>query len=419
MSQFQTRAAPIVVIGAGIIGACAAVSLLRDGHRVVFVDAEGPAAGASFGNAGAISPGSCVPLASPGILKDVPKWLLDKDGPLVVRASYALQAMPWLLRFLASSKPERFEEICDGLFALHSVTHDCYAPILAFADAGHLIQKSGALTVYESEAGFAKARAGWEARGRRGIQFEFLDTDDIQCLVPALGRRIPHAVLQADHGYVIDPRKLVETLVSAACAQGATFEKGKVVGLDGRGDTVRVRLDSQREIEASQVVVAAGASSKPLARMLGLSLPLERQRGYHLHLPTPGLSLPLPVSFAAGKFYATPMESGVRLAGTVEFASADAPPDFSRAQRLGQIASRWLDGLQLDGATQWMGNRPCMPDTLPVIDRVQGHPHVILAFGHGHNGMTSASATGRIVADLAAGRTPFMNISPYRATRFS
>lgn len=419
MSKSQIQTAPIVVIGAGIVGACAAVSLLRDGHRVVIVDQEGPAAGASFGNAGAISPGSCVPLASPGILKDVPKWLLDKDGPLVVRTNYMLQAMPWLLRFLASSKPERFEQICDGLFALHSVTHACYAPILEFANATHLIQKSGAITVYESEAGFAKARAGWEARGRRGIQYQFLDTDDVQILVPALGRRIPHAVLQADHGYVVDPKKLVEALVEAACTQGATFQRGKVVGIEDGAGSLRVRLESQHEIMASQVVVAAGVSSKPLARMLGLSLPLERQRGYHLHLPTPGISLPLPVSFAAGKFYATPMESGIRLAGTVEFARPDAPPDFSRAQRLGQIASRWLDGVQLEGATQWMGNRPCMPDTLPVIDRMQKHPKVILAFGHGHNGMTSASATGRIVSDLVAGRTPFMNIAPYRSTRFS
>jgi D-amino-acid dehydrogenase len=419
MSKFQTQTAPVVVIGAGIIGACVAVSLLRDGHRVVIVDQEGPAAGASFGNAGAISPGSCVPLAAPGVLKDVPKWLLDKDGPLVVRANYVLQAMPWLLRFLASSKRERFEEICDGLFALHSVTHACYAPILEFANAAHLIQKSGALTVYESEAGFAKARAGWEARGRRGIQYQFLDTDDVQILVPALGRRIPHAVLQSDHGYVVDPKKLVETLVEAACAQGATFERGKVVDIAEKAGTMQVRLDSQREIAASQVVIAAGVSSKPLVRALGLAMPLERQRGYHLQLPDPGISLPLPVSFAGGKFYATPMESGIRLAGTVEFARADAAPDFTRAQRLGEIASRWLSGLQRDGATQWMGNRPCMPDTLPVIDRLQKNPNVILAFGHGHNGMTSASATGRIVSDLAAGRPPFMNIAPYRSNRFS
>jgi len=419
MSQNPDTQAPVLIIGAGIVGTCVAINLLREGRRVVIVDQEGPAAGASAGNAGAISPGSCIPLASPGVLKDVPKWLLDRDGPLVVRANYLVQAMPWLLRFLASSSRERFEKICDGLHALHSITHECYAPILEFAGATHLIRRTGALTVYETPGAYESSRSSWEARRRRGIRYEVLGAAAIESLAPALGARFSHAVLQADHGYVVDPRELVLELFDAACRNGAGFVTGRVVAIEQSPAGASITLDSQRQIVGSHVVVAAGASSKQLLGSLGLSVPLERQRGYHLHLPDPGIELPLPVSFASGKFYATPMQTGIRLAGTVEFARPDAAPDFGRAERLGTIASRWLDGLNLRGATQWMGNRPCLPDSLPMIDRVPRHSNVILAFGHGHNGMTSASATARLVSDLVAAREPFMDIAPYRSNRFS
>lgn len=419
MSQESYSRAPVVIIGAGIVGTCTAISLLREGHRVVIVDQEGPAAGASRGNAGAISPGSCVPLATPGVLKDVPKWLLDRNGPLVVRSNYILQVMPWLLQFLVSSGRARFERICDALHALHSVTHECYAPILEFAGAAQLIRRSGALTVYETPGAYESSRASWDTRRRRGVRYEVLDTAAIGALVPALGTRFSRAVLQPDHGYVIDPRTLVCELFHAACRNGATFVRGRALSIQQCAAGASVAIAAQPSLTGSHVVIASGASSKELVQTLGLSVPLERQRGYHLHLPDPGVELPLPVSFASSKFYATPMQSGIRLAGTVEFARPGAPPDFRRAEQLGTIAARWFGGLNVSGATQWMGNRPCLPDSLPVIDRLQRHPNVILAFGHGHNGMTSAPATARLVSDLIAAREPFIDISPYSFKRFT
>lgn len=418
MFEYEERQAPVVVIGAGIVGTCIAIRLLSEGRRVTIIDQEGPAAGASSGNAGAISPGSCIPLATPGMLKNVPKWLFEKDGPLVIRKNYLLQAMPWLVRFIAASGRRRFEDICDALHALHSVTHECYAPILQFAGAAHLIRRTGALTVYETPEAYLASQESWEARTRRGLRHETLATRQLQDLVPALGGRFSHGVLQSDHGYAVDPRKLVSELFDAACRNGADFVRGEVASIAHTDQRPTAHLTDGRQFAASHVVVAAGVSSKKLARSLGISVPLERQRGYHLHLPEPEIELALPVSFASSKFYATPMENGIRLAGTVEFARADAAPDFQRAERLGAMASHWLDGLQVRGATRWMGNRPCLPDSLPVIDRVARHPKVILAFGHGHNGMTSAPATARLVADLVAARKPFIDIAPYRSNRF-
>lgn len=418
MLEQENSQRSVIVLGAGIVGTCVAITLLQEGYRVTIVDREGPAAGASSGNAGAISPGSCIPLATPGMLKQVPKWLLEQDGPLVIRPSYALQAMPWLLRFLASSRPDRFERICDALYALHSPTHQCYEPILKFANASALIRRTGSLTVYETASAFQSSLSSWEARARRGARHEVLSADQIEELVPALGRRFPGAVLQPDHAYVADPHKLVTSFFDAACGAGAKFLRDEALSISDRSDGASVRLASGRVTSAGQVIVATGAASRQLIRSRGLDVPLERQRGYHLHLPTPGVELPLPVSFASSKFYATPMANGIRLAGTVEFARPSAKPNFSRSDRLGGMASRWIDGLQLEGATRWMGNRPCLPDSLPVIDRAAPGSNIILAFGHGHNGMTSAPVTARLVADIIARRKPFINLAPYRANRF-
>ncbi len=418
MRQNTDRAPRIVVVGAGIVGACCAAYLRREGYAVTILEAEEPAAGASRGNAGALSPGSCIPLSMPGIVKDVPKWLTDPDGPLVVRPSYALQAMPWLMRFVAAGRPHRIDAIADAMHALHSAVYDSYQPLLQASGAGHLIRQTGQIVLYRNERGLQSAMPGWQMRKDRGITFEVLDKKAVHDLVPALAPDYACAVLQPTHGYVVDPQALVLKLVDHFKASGGQLVTGRAVRLVRNAAGIAVHLQDGRSLEADHVVVAAGAWSKSLLAGLKLSVPLETQRGYHLHLPTPGVELPLPVSFSDSKFYATPMAGGLRLAGTVEFARPTAPPDYRRARRLGAIASKWFPNLDLSNAQEWMGRRPCTPDSLPVIGPVPGDPRILLAFGHGHNGMTSAPATGRAIADLVAGRQPFLDLNPYRPDRF-
>lgn len=408
----------VVVIGAGIVGACCAAYLRLEGHEVTLLEAEAPAAGASAGNAGAISPGSCIPLSMPGTLRKAPSWVLRKDGPLVVRPGYALTALPWLLRFVAAGRADRVDGIADALRALHGPVHECYRPILAAAQAQALLRRSGCLVVYRSAAAFASARGEWEMRRRRGIDWEKVEGPRLRELVPALAPDFACGVLQPDHGYVVDPRGLVRRLVAQMRSDGADLVQGRARDIGSSSDRLDIVLDDGRKLAADRVVLAAGAWSRPLAAKLGAAIPLETQRGYHLHLRAPRIDLPLPVSFAEGKFYATPMSDGLRLAGTVEFAGLRAAPDYRRAHRLAEMAGRWLPGLGLDGASEWMGHRPCLPDSLPVIGPSPRDPRVLLAFGHGHNGMTSAPATGRLVADMVAGRRPFIDPSPYRPDRF-
>jgi len=418
MSQNNKGTPRIVVVGAGIVGACCAAYLVREGYSVTMLEAEEPAAGASRGNAGALSPGSCIPLSMPGMLKDVPRWLMDRNGPLVIRPSYFLQSLPWLLRFLAAGQPERIPAIVDALHALHSPVFDSYKPILEAAGAQSLVRQSGCIVVYRSRKGLDSSMGGWKMRQDRGITFEILDRSGIRDLVPALADKFECAVLQPEHGYVTNPHSLVLRIVEYVTGSGGTLRNGRVVGIEQHDRAVSVRLENGERLEADRVIVAAGAWSKPLVKALGLSVPLETQRGYHLHLPSPGIELPLPVSFVDAKFYATPMEHGIRLAGTVEFARPSAEPDYARARQLGTLASNWLPGLQLTGATEWMGRRPCLPDSLPVIGPLPSDNRILLAFGHGHNGMTSAPTTGRLIADLIAGRKPFIDIAPYRPDRF-
>lgn len=408
----------IAVIGAGIVGTCCASWLKRDGHELTLIEAEEPEAGASWGNAGALSPGSCIPLSMPGGLRKVPRWLLESDGPLVVRPAYALRAAPWLIRYIAAGRSSVVPRLADALRALHGPVYECYKPLLAAANAESLIRRTGNLVVYRDGGGFERGMKEWQMRRDRGAVFEVLDGPRIRALVPALSPAFERGVLQPEHGYVADPALLVRRLAEHVLEEGGSRVRDRVVAVVPLEGMVRIDLASGAMLTADRVVIAAGAWSKALLARLGVTIPLETQRGYHLHLRSPGMSLPMPVSFSEDKFYATPMDSGIRLAGTVEFAGLDAPPNFERARQLGELARRWLPDLRVDGATEWMGHRPCLPDSLPVIGPLPADGRVLLAFGHGHNGMTGAPGTGRMIADMVAGRATHIDAAPFRPDRF-
>lgn len=409
----------VAVVGGGIVGVCCAAYLQRDGHLVTLVEATEPGAGASRGNAGALSPWSCVPLSMPGTVRKVPSWLSDPDGPLVIRPFYLPRVLPWLLRFIAAGNEQRVEAIGDALRALHGPTYECYQPLLRDAGVENLIRRTGALTVYRDKAAFESSAREWDMRRRRGANPQVLGPKELADLVPALAPGFQRGVLQHDHGYVSDPHRLTTALAQAVTARGGELVIGRVAAImQNHEGGIGLRLADGRVIAADRVILAAGAWSLPLTKGLGVRIPLETQRGYHVTVAESGIALPLPVSFAEAKFYATPMSFGLRIAGTVEFAGLRASPNYRRAEQLSKLAKRWLPGLNTDGATMWMGHRPCLPDSLPVIGPSPRDPRVFFAFGHGHNGMTTAPVTGRLIADLVAGRKPFIDPTPYRPARF-
>src|SRR5580704_11221333 len=410
------------VIGAGMVGVCAASYLQRDGHSVFLLDPGIPGEGASFGNAGAFNASSVTPMAMPGIIKKVPGWLSDPLGPLSLRWSYLPAILPYLVRFIRAGTEEKVHAQSRALRPLVGATLSALEPLVKDAGAERLVHQRGHLYVYRSAESLAKDGLGWELRRENGVVVDEFNADELRQLEPTLSREYVCGLLVRENGHTSNPFGLVSALVEHFVRQGGAVIRAQALGfrLDG-GKLTAIRTDIG-ELAADAAVVAAGAWSKPLAAALGDIVPLETERGYHLMIRDPEAMPRIPTADADGKFVATPMDIGLRLAGTVELAGLAAPPDWRRAHILLEQGRKMLPGLAASHPQErisvWMGHRPSLPDSLPVLGPSSATPDVIYAFGHGHVGMTSAPMTGKIVADLVAGRPPSIDIRPFSAGRF-
>jgi D-amino-acid dehydrogenase len=414
----STSGRHVAVIGAGIIGVCSALNLQREGFRVTLIDRGEPGEGASFGNGAIIGDEAVVPVATPGVMWRVPGMLADPLGPLAIRWSYLPRLTPWLLRFIGASRARRVEEISVALGALMDGALAAYAPLLAQADAKDMIRRTGWACVYESEAGFRRYGPMLELQRRRGVAFEVLEPEALRQLEPSLAPIFARAVLYPEVGYSVNTFRMVQALAGAFQKNGGTLQRAAVHGFDIGPQGPRAVRTEAGPVACDAVVVAGGAWSKPLAAELGAPVPLETERGYHVQFPDSGIAPRLPIYSTERGLVATPLEIGLRCAGTVELGGLEAPPNWARAEILTQHARRWFPNLRTEGASRWMGFRPSMPDSLPVIGRSPRFSNVILAFGHGHCGMILGARTGALVAALAADRDPGLDMTPYRADRF-
>jgi len=407
------------VIGAGMVGVCTASWLQRDGHSVFLVEAGEPGHGASFGNAGCFNGSSVTPVSMPGVIKHVPRWLFDPVGPLSLRWSYLPAIAPWLVRFVRAGTPEKVHAHARALRSLVGPTLEALKPLISAAGAEDLVHRLGHLYVYRSVGSLERDRLAWELRGENGVEIDEFDADELRQLEPALSRDYVRGVLVRENGHTSNPLKVVERLLEHFVRSGGEIVRARAHGfrLDG-GRLAAIETDIG-DLPADTAIVCAGAYSKPLAAALGDRVPLETERGYHLMLSDPESMPRIPT---ADKFVATPMETGLRFAGTVELAGLAAPPDWRRARILLAQGRKMLPGLAASHPEErisvWMGHRPSLPDSLPVLGPSRGSPDVIYAFGHGHVGMTAAPMTGKIVADLVAGRPPAIDIAPFAAGRF-
>lgn len=408
----------VIVIGAGIVGAACAVRLVEDGHSVTIVDRGGSGEATSHGNAGVFATGSVIPLSLPGTWRNLPKWLRDPEGPLSLRWAYLPRMVPWLLRFAAAGAPHRVAAITDALTALHRDSYDEHRALAEIAGATDLIRPDRYVHAFESEALFEKDRPAQEMRRARGIAFDVLDAHEVRQLDPALSSEVKRAVVYHDHGKTVDPGGLVKALAAHAERRGAKTLRAEVRAIEtGEHGVTGVATDQGRQ-PADAVVVAAGPWSARLLAPLRETVPLEVERGYHLVIEDPSVMPRHPTMSATHKFVSTPMAAGLRLAGTVEFAGLDAPPNYARADMLLGQAKRLFPGLEGKVAARWMGNRPSLPDSLPVIGASPRYRGLYHAFGHAHTGLTAAPMTARLIADLVAGRPPALDLSPFRVDRF-
>jgi D-amino-acid dehydrogenase len=383
-----------IVIGAGIVGALTAYELQKAGIATTLIEASAPAGGCSFGNAGAISPGSVAPLAMPGVLRQVADMLRDPEGPLHVRSVYFPRALPWLVRFIAASRPARVERIAAQLHDLHRDAVGAHFTLAREIGAPELVQRRGHLHLYPDETALAKDAASWALRRRFGVSAQQVGRDTIADLEPAVGPRYKVAMFLPDHAMVVNPRRYVERIVAAFRERGGTVETDRItsIAVDGSGPRCG---SATAEWRADDIVVAAGIGSAELLRGLGIRPPLESQRGYHVQFDgVAGLTQRV-VVLADRKAFTTPMEEGFRIAGTVEIAGVAPPPNPRRIGVLERVARETFAALRGAPSSTWMGHRPCMPDTLPWIGESPSRRGLWFAFGHGHTGVTGAPATAR------------------------
>jgi D-amino-acid dehydrogenase len=410
----------VLVVGAGIVGLALAWRLRVGGAEVTVVDPELPGeGGASFGNAGAISSSSVVPLAMPGLLRQVPQMLLDPAAPLHVPASYWLRAAPWLSRFVAAARPAAVARAAAALDTLQHFATEQHIALAQEIGAPELIQPRGHLYVYRDQRQLAKDKAGWDLRRAYGARVELLDRDGILELEPGVGPAYQVGVFLPDHAHCVSPARYGRTVAEAFVRAGGNIQRDRVTALvtaDGR--TTGARGDRQ-DYAADAVVLAAGAWSAELLAPHGYRIPLETQRGYHVNLPSPGVTVNRPVIPADRKVFITPMEDALRVAGSVEFGGLERAANPARAKLLYDDLAAVFPNASTQGAEgYWMGHRPCLPDSVPVLGPSNRLGGLWFAFGHGHLGLTGSAPTAQLLAPAILGQPSNTDLGPFAAERF-
>lgn len=417
MIMADPKQADIVVVGAGIIGVACALQLARQGRRVVVLDPQAPGMGASYGNAGHLATEQVFPIADLSILKRLPAMLLDPMGPLRLDWTYLPRALPWFIRLLLNLRPARYQRTVAGLRALNEGSLGAWQRLLQSMGQTQLLREDGSLLVYERAESRAALDAVQQRMRQQGVAVDFWSGDAVRKAAPQLSDAIQGGLFFPATGHFLDPYTVVGELVNAAKAEGVQFLQQRVLDARLEGSGVSLMTD-QGVLTAQQVLIACGAhSAKLTAALTGKQVPLDTERGYHLMLPHEQQRLPFAVTSLERKFIMTPMTGGLRLAGTVEFAGLDRPANMQRAWQLHRLSKGLFQhDLSDSEATPWMGFRPSLPDSLPIIDRVcEGK--VLLAFGHQHLGLTQAAVTAEWVGQLAAGeRVPQLHL--YRLERF-
>lgn len=410
----------IVVLGAGIVGAAAAHTLLDEGHEVEIVDGEGPAAGTSQGNAGWIEHLDVMPLASPKVWRYMPRWLADPEGPLAISPGYMPQMAPWLWRFMLASRPGQLAASTQAIRAINAEALPAWERMLAAAGLDHMLRRKGILSVWLRESDWKASQKMLELQRGFGIPLEIKTGDEVRKMEPAFGPAIMAGVWYPTGANVNDPRIFTKALAQKALDRGAKLTIAQIARIEPRDSSVVLHAFDGREIAAERVILCAGIWSKPLAASLGDRVYLDTERGYNLTLAPGRLGLSRPIFYEGLAFVTTPLDTGDRIGGSVEFAGLKTPPNWKRVDAIIGRVKRALphfDPRPGEGR-RWMGFRPSTPDSLPVIGLSPTDPRVIHAYGHGHYGLTQAATTAESVAALIAGRKAAYDLKPYDPARF-
>lgn len=407
-----------IVIGAGIVGVSCALQLQRRGVQVTLLDREEPGTQCSFGNAGRIATALCAPYSLPGLLWRVPGMLADSRHPLAMTPMHLLKSLPWFIRYLREGNLQRVEQIADALHAILSRADAALDDLSDNPQTQALIQSGGNLAVYSDHARFRGADEANRFPRERGIVIEELSGDEAREIEPNLPSSVRHAYYYADERFVLNPLRFTQRLVEEFVRADGTLMREEARGIESHTRGAPSVMTSSGRQSADTLVIAAGAWSDRLANNIGVSLPMQAERGYHVMLPGESGRLRQPVHFGDRMIGFTPMEEGMRAITGAEFASPDAPANWKRVDPILAATREFFPGIDTSEAKPWMGARPALPDSLPAIGPSARSRDVVFACGHGHLGLTLSAVTGELVADLATGRQPAIDVEPYSPDRF-
>ncbi|MGE4659535.1 MAG: FAD-dependent oxidoreductase [Arenicellales bacterium] len=406
-----------LIIGAGMVGSCCALYLQRAGHDVTLIDPHPPGSQTSFGNAATIATYACIPVNHPKLLKSLPSLMFGSERPLSISPGYALTRLPWLFSFLRHCRRDRVDQTISALGALLRHAEDTSLTLFQTADAMDLVRRNGTLYLYSDTETRMAAKDDIARRRDQGMSISEVKAEDVRELEPTLAPIFASGILYNDGFQLRDPQQAVLRLVKRFAADGGEVICDRVQSIEPAGlDQVRVHLSGSTRV-FKDVVIAAGAWSTRIEGPVIDRLPLDTERGYHVMFPDDASALSRPVGLADAGLYLSPVDGGLRAAGTVEFAGLDAKPNQRRLDYIESAARRALPSLSRRGDT-WLGFRPTLPDSLPVIGRSSRHPSVIYAFGHQHVGLTLGGVTGKLVQQIMDREDPIVDPTPYAAQRF-
>lgn len=409
---------PVIVIGAGIVGAASALWLRRKGLEVTLIDKGTPGEGASFGNGGILARCSVVPVTGPGLLTKAPGYVVDPNFPLFLRWRYLPRLLPWLTRYLSHANTKDTTRISKGLTQLLSDSVDQHISLSANTPAEKWVATSDYSYVYRDRAAFEADHFSWSLRRDAGFVPDIIEGPAVQDFEPMLGPTAGLLAVNKDHGFIQNPGLYVRDLVTAFTALGGQFIQTEVKDFTFSGDHITAIQTDQGTLDCSQVVISTGVWSKPLMQKLGISVPLEAERGYHILFKDPNQMPKSPMMLAEGKFVATPMSNGLRCAGVVEFGGLSPDKSPAPLALLRKSVRKIFPKLEARAEEEWLGFRPAPSDSLPLIGEIR-RSGVFAAFGHHHIGLTGGPKTGRLIADLIAGDTPNSDLAPFDPMRFS
>ena len=406
----------IAVVGAGIVGICSAYFLKKSGFNVTLIDREDPGTMTSFGHACSFADYANVPVNYPGLIWDIPKMLLRKDGPLAVDFFYILKNLPWAFSFLQNCKKEKVDEIASSLTNLLKHSQLSYDEIFKDINVQEYISHEENLYLFDTKKSFEDYEYANVIRKNNNVKVRNLTKDEVKELEPNIANVYYAGQIFTGSRHTTNPLAISTKIFEKFLELGGTYIKQNVKNLIQKENFIELSLDNKKII-FDKIIISAGAWSNQIANMLGDKFPLDTERGYHILFETNEKLINRPVAWSESGFYLIQIHDGIRAAGTVEIAGLKKSPNKKRIEMIERQSRKVLPQLGKVKST-WMGRRPTLPDSLPIIGKSQQNSNVIYAFGHQHIGWTLGAVTGKIIDSLSRDQIPNIDISAYSPTRF-